>query len=78
MTYIIGMENKKENFKRIAENRTNRIVDAIASLKNLTNTSYYEYTDEEIESIFRAIQEELDRTHEAFERQKGKIKRFKL
>lgn len=72
------MENKKENFKRIAENRTNRIVDAIASLKNLTNTSYYEYTDEEIESILDAIQAELDRTREAFARQKGKTKRFKL
>ena len=72
------MENKKENFKRIAENRTNRIIDAIASLKNLTNTSYYQYADEDIEAILGAIQDELDKTREAFARQKGKTKRFKL
>ena len=72
------MENKKENFQRIAENRTNRIINSIASLRILTNTSYYDYTDEQIEAIFDAIQEELDRTREVFGRQKGKTKRFRL
>ena len=28
------MENKKENFKRIAENRTNKIIDMIAGINN--------------------------------------------
>ena len=52
------MENKKANFKRIAENRTNKIILTIQQLGNLTNTSYYEYSKEDIESMFDAIEKE--------------------
>ena len=73
------MENKKQNFKKIAENRTNKIIDMISLLGNLSNTSYYEYTDDQIDSIFNAIQEELDKQHEKFKPKKdGKKKRFEL
>lgn len=73
------MENKKENFKRIAENRTNKIIDMISLLGNLSNASFYEYTDEQINAIFDAIQDELDKQRSKFEKQKdGKKKRFEL
>ena len=73
------MEVKKENFKRIATNRTNKIIDMIASLGNLCNTSFYEYTDEQIEAIFEAIQKELDNQKKIFEDDKKKEKkRFEL
>ena len=73
------MENKKENFKKIAENRTNKIIDMIRLLGNLSNSSYYEYTDRQIEAIFDAIQEELDAQHNKFKpKQNGKKKRFEL
>lgn len=73
------MENKKENFKRIAENRTNKIIDMISLLGNLSNSSFYEYTDEQINSIFDAIQEELDKQRSKFNKQKeGKKRRFEL
>lgn len=52
--------DKKANFVRIAESRTNKIIESITLLGNLSNTSYYEYTTEQIESIFSAIQDELD------------------
>ena len=64
------MDVKKENFKRIATNRTNKIIDMISSLGNLCNSSFYEYTDEQIEAIFAAIQEELDKQHSKFKRSK--------
>lgn len=74
-----SMENKKQNFKKIAENRTNKIIDMISLLGNLSNTSYYEYTDEQINAIFDAIQEELDKQREKFKpRKDGKKKRFEL
>lgn len=44
--------DKKQNFKRIAESRTNKIIELIHLLGNLSNTSYYEYTPEQINSIF--------------------------
>ena len=74
------MENKKENFKRIAENRTNKIIDMISLLGNLSNSSFYEYTNDQINSIFDAIQSELDKTRAKFNSKKngkGK-KRFEL
>lgn len=72
------MEVKRENFKRIAESRTNKIIELISKLQNLTNPSFYEYTEEEIESIFSAIQEELDKQKETFKNNINKKKRFKL
>ena len=73
------MDNKKENFKKIAENRTNKIIDMISLLGNLSNSSYYEYTDEQIDSIFNAIQDELNKQREKFKPGKdGKKKRFVL
>ena len=71
--------NKQQNFKRIAENRTNKIIDMIASLSNLSNTSYYEYTADQIEAIFSAIQAELDKQKKnLMPKNDGKKKRFEL
>lgn len=69
---------KKNNFKRIAEARTNKILKSISLLGNLSNTSYYEYTPEQIETIFNAIQEELDLQRKKFQKNNMKEKRFKL
>lgn len=73
------MENKKNNFKRIAENRVNKIIDMIGLLGNLSNSSFYEYTDEQIEAIFNAIEEELDKQKQKFVKKKdGRKKKFEL
>lgn len=70
------MNTKQENFKRIADNRTSRIVDLISKLHNLTNSSFYEYTDEQIDDMFKIIQKELDKQKNIFlsERKKDKKK----
>ena len=72
------MEVKRENFKRIAESRTNKIIELISKLQNLTNPSFYEYTEEEIDSIFNAIQDELDKQKESFKKNMNRKKKFKL
>ena len=73
------MDNKKDNFKRIAEKRTNKIIESISKLQNLTNTSFYEYSDEQVEAIFDAIQKELDNQKKIFEDDMKKEKqRFEL
>ena len=43
------MENKKDNFKRISENRVSKILNLLSQLTNLSNSSFYEYTDDEID-----------------------------
>lgn len=60
------MNTKQENFKRIADNRTSKIVDLISKLHNLKNSSFYEYTDEQIDEMFKAIQKELDKQKNIF------------
>jgi hypothetical protein len=72
------MDIKKENFKRIAENRTNKIIDMISLLGNLSNKSYYEYSDEQIDAIFDAIQSELDQQRIKFQELKNNKQRFQL
>ena len=74
-----NMDSKKDNFKRIAEKRTNKIIESISKLHNLTNTSFYEYTNEQIDAIFNAIQREIDNQRNIFENDmKKEKKRFEL
>lgn len=68
------MNQKQQNFKRIAENRTNKILDLLSKLHNLTNLSFYEYTDEQVSKMFELIQKELDKQKEEFKKNSNKKK----
>jgi len=63
-------ENKKERFVRIAESRTQRLLNDIRLLGNCSNTSAYEYNEENISKIFKAIDEELRRIKTLFSKTK--------
>ena len=68
---------KAERFKRVAENRTNKIIDQIRLLGNCANKSNYEYTDEDVKKIFSAIENELKETKKKYQA-KVKSKKFEL
>ncbi len=70
------MESKRERFKRIAENRTNKIINMIDLLGNCSNKNNYEYTDEDIKNIFNAIESSLKISKMKFaeKQEKGKFK----
>jgi len=73
------MENKKANFKRISESRVNKILNLFEQLTNLTNTSFYEYTEADIEKMFDIINEESEKTRRILLRSNNdKKKRFEL
>ena len=57
---------------------TNKIIELISKLQNLMNPSFYEYTEDEIDSIFNAIQDELDKQKESFKKNMNRKKKFKL
>ncbi len=59
-------ETKREKFVRLAENRTNRILETLQLLGNCSNTSAYEYTQSDIDKIFGAIQNQLNETKKRF------------
>lgn len=55
----IPNETKRSRFKRLATKRTKKIIDAIHILENCANRNIYEYSDEDIEKIFKNINKEL-------------------
>lgn len=50
------MSTKRERFKRLAERRTNAVLQKLKILGNCSNRSAYEYTEEEINKIFSTIE----------------------
>ena len=73
------MDIKKENFKRISENRIKKINDLISKLHNFNNPSFYDFEDKEIYDMFKQIQDELDKQKRIFmEERNKKGKRIKL
>lgn len=62
------METKSDKFNRLAEARTNRILDHITSLSKLANTAHYEFSQEDVKEIFSAIRKELNSANTVFEK----------
>jgi len=69
-------ETKHERFKRIATKRTNEILEKIRILGNCSNTTSYDYSEEEINKIFSEIDKQLKTTKAKF--LGGKREKFRL
>ena len=50
------MSNKRENFEKIATGRVQKILKNLELLGNCSNTSYYDYTKEDVDKIFKVFQ----------------------
>lgn len=72
------METKREKFVRLAEARTNKIIDMIRLLGNCSNKSNYDYTDADIQKIFTAIDKEIKNTKLKFSVSEIEDDRFRL
>lgn len=70
--------NPRERFLEVAESRTNAILGKIRILGHCSNRSLYQYTPEEINKIFRTIEEELSQTKAKFKLEQSRKRRFKL
>jgi len=55
----MGNENKKERFKRVAERRTNDILEKIRVLGNCANRGSYDFSDDDVNKIFAEIDKQL-------------------
>lgn len=71
-------ETKREKFIRIAEARTNKIIDMIQLLGNCANKITYEYTDKDVADIFNAIEKEAKIAKQKFISSDEKLSKFKL
>lgn len=63
-------ETKQQKFVRIAEPRVTRACKAVSLLGNLAGSSY-EYTEEQVDAMFGAVQKALDETRAAFRKREG-------
>ena len=72
------MESKKDKFVRIAEARTNKIIDIIRLLGNCSNKASYEYSKEDVRKIFTAIENELKAAKAKFDSSSDDSIKFKL
>ncbi|HIC90792.1 MAG TPA: hypothetical protein EYP21_01755 [Syntrophaceae bacterium] len=52
-------ETPHDRFKRLATKRTNEILRKLKILGNCSNRQVYEYTDEDIDKIFSAIERKV-------------------
>lgn len=53
------MTEAREKFVRLAEARTQKAVDAIHLIGNLSNPTNYSYSEKDVELIFRALNDAL-------------------
>lgn len=63
------METRRDRFVRLAEARTNKILNMIKLLGNCSNVSSYEFTNKDIDKIFNAIELELRESRKRFNKQ---------
>lgn len=71
-------ETKRERFVRIAEARTNKILEMIRLLGNCSSKGNYEYTEEDVKKIFGTLERELKNTKNKFLGIEAKEERFTL
>lgn len=71
-------ETKRERFVRIAEARTNKIIEMVRLLGNCSSKAAYDYTDEDVKKIFNAIEKELKISKNKFSDLEDKEEKFTL
>lgn len=70
---------KHQKFRKLAESRTNKALDAIGRIGNLSNRALYEWSDDEVEKVIAALRDAVSEVETRFTAPKGNAgARFKL
>jgi len=70
------LENPSEKFNRLATKRTNEVLNKLRILGNCANRQVYEYSREDVNKIFSAIEKKVKEIKAKFKDQKEE--EFKL
>ena len=68
-------ETKNERFKRVASVRTNEVLRRLRILGNCSNRFLYDYSEEEVKKIFRAIEDKVKEIKVKFNSTQGENKK---
>lgn len=72
-------ETKRDKLVRLAEARTNKIIDMLQLLGNCSNSNAYDYSPQDVDKIFNAIEAEVRETKKKFVKMDSKkSNRFSL
>jgi hypothetical protein len=63
---------KREKFRALAEARTNKAIEAIGRIGNLSNRQIYEAEDAQVRKVIRALREAVASVEARFESPRGK------
>jgi len=63
---IKDTHERVERFKRLAKKRTLRIIKLLGLLENCANKTNYSYTDEQVVTIFTAIEDKIKEVRQSF------------
>ena len=70
---------KHKKFRDLAESRTNKALDAIGRIGNLSNRSLYEWDEAEVRKVVKALKDAVSEVEARFASPKGKVgANFKL
>jgi hypothetical protein len=64
--------DKRERFRALAESRTNKAIGAITRIGNLSNRQIYDFEEQEVRKIIRALKEAVASVEGRFESPRGK------
>ena len=76
MGRVSSNETPEERFKRVAEARTNAVLDKLRIFGNLSNRQMYSYSEEDMSKIFSAINKQIKEVRAKFNSRKEE--KFKL
>jgi hypothetical protein len=62
----MAMRDKGAKFIELANKRVNKAIKDIQLVGNLANRTNYEFTDEQVGKILRALQQEVDQVKQSF------------
>lgn len=73
-------EKDRDKFVNLANKRVSKALQTIQLIGNLSNRSNYDYTEEDVAKIFRALQEEIAACKKRFDLalKKQGVKKFNL
>ncbi|NNU81371.1 hypothetical protein HMH01_13085 [Halovulum dunhuangense] len=74
-----SLSAKHQKFRDLAESRTNKALDAIGRIGNLSNRSIYEWDEAEVRKLIKAMKDAVSEVEARFASPKGKASaKFKL
>lgn len=58
---------KKEKFERVAQKRVVNVLDKLDTLSKVSNTTNYEYSEEDVDKMMQAIRDKVDQVEASFQ-----------